>query len=645
MINRRFLNFETYGEFQSKLPEIPQDSIVFVQSKPCIWTHGKEYVCRGGDASVNGGVLSFTDDGNDVVFTIEQDNADLILRDSNGNYSKATYVLGSVFTDTITSLRSKDNEIINALNGKLGIDALTEYSKTSIIQGWLNNKQDKLTAGTGIAINQSTNTIYSTLDTEPYVIVQELPVEGNPNKIYLLETSTYQGVPKFEQWKYRINNNYNTFPIVLTDGQSEYVSGSWVQLGDVDLGVNLSLYAKREQLDALWDELTTKYATIQYVNDNYVTKVYADGTYIKQSDVYTPAQEGGVSGIIEDESQGGSSGSGSGGNVRIDVDSELSVVSMNPVENRAITLALRDKADSDDLRRYATLDSLQTKVDQSVLNSYADKTLVNSLLQTKQNVLTAGDGIRISNNVISSTVDTNVYVIVDELPQSDISDQKIYLLESTVDNETTYTEYRYKNGEWVEIGIKTPTIDMQLYLSKQEAAGIYQPIGSYVTQQTLNQFDTALRGDMANTYATLTYVNTELANYQLAGDYATTSDLTTLLNNIASIYATPSDLTSAIDTLRTWVTDNYVNKTEVHTPTQDSSQESDDIYTGNSSSTPSGGGGNQNPSVQVNNMVTLSTRSYQQLVDNDLVDPDTYYFTYEVENEPLGLGMFPINLT
>ena len=120
------------------------------------------------------------------------------MRDSNGNYSKATYVLGSVFTDTITSLRSKDNEIINALNGKLGIDALAEYSKTSIIQGWLNNKQDKLTAGTGIAINQSTNTIYSTLDTEPYVIVQELPVEGNPNKIYLLETSTYQGVPKFE---------------------------------------------------------------------------------------------------------------------------------------------------------------------------------------------------------------------------------------------------------------------------------------------------------------------------------------------------------------------------------------------------------------------------------------------------------------
>jgi hypothetical protein len=44
-------------------------------------------------------------------------------------------------------------------------------------------------------------------------------------------------------------------------------------------------------------------------------------------------------------------------------------------------------------------------------------------------------------------------------------------------------------------------------------------------------------------------------------------------------------------------------------------------------------------------MVTLSTRSYQQLVDNDLVDPDTYYFTYEVENESLGLGMFPINLT
>jgi hypothetical protein len=37
-------------------------------------------------------------------------------------------------------------------------------------------------------------------------------------------------------------------------------------------------------------------------------------------------------------------------------------------------------------------------------------------LSLKQDVLTAGDGISITDNVISSTIDTNVFVIVDQLP-------------------------------------------------------------------------------------------------------------------------------------------------------------------------------------------------------------------------------------
>ena len=49
-------------------------------------------------------------------------------------------------------------------------------------------------------------------------------------------------------------------------------------------------------------------------------------------------------------------------------------------------------------------------------------------------------------------------------------------------------------------------------------------------------------------------------------------------------------------------------------------------------------------------MVTLSASAYQYLVDNDLVDRNTYYFTYEGEDEPSGdtwhFGdAFPIVLT
>lgn len=59
-------------------------------------------------------------------------------------------------------------------------------------------------------------------------------------------------------------------------------------------------------------------------------------------------------------------------------------------------------------------------------------------------------------------------------------------------------------------------------------------------------------------------------------------------------------------------------------------------------------------------MVTLTTQQYQLLVDNNLVDESTYYFTYEGEettnwtfggtfpitfNEDNGVGTFPITLT
>lgn len=60
-----------------------------------------------------------------------------------------------------------------------------------------------------------------------------------------------------------------------------------------------------------------------------------------------------------------------------------------------------------------------------------------------------------------------------------------------------------------------------------------------------------------------------------------------------------------------------------------------------------------------NNMVTLSTRAYQLLVDANAVDPDTYYFTYEgddIQSWTFGdtfpitfgsesAGTFPITLT
>lgn len=80
----------------------------------------------------------------------------------------------------------------------------------------------------------------------------------------------------------------------------------------------------------------------------------------------------------------------------------------------------------------------------------------------KQNSLTAGSGIEIKNDVISSTLDTEVYVIVQTLPSAEeASPNKIYLLEqNNGDGTYRYIQYRLRNGQWVSFDAVAPDIDL-----------------------------------------------------------------------------------------------------------------------------------------------------------------------------------------
>ena len=72
MINKRFLNFKTYNGFLAKKDEIPEDSIVFIQDKPCIWARGKEYICDGPSiASVENDILTFKNGNDKTIFTLQ----------------------------------------------------------------------------------------------------------------------------------------------------------------------------------------------------------------------------------------------------------------------------------------------------------------------------------------------------------------------------------------------------------------------------------------------------------------------------------------------------------------------------------------------------------------------------------------------
>ena len=51
-------------------------------------------------------------------------------------------------------------------------------------------------------------------------------------------------------------------------------------------------------------------------------------------------------------------------------------------------------------------------------------------------------------------IDTNLFVIVDELPEEDIKDGKIYCIKDTssTDKQNVYIEYAYLNSKWEKIG-------------------------------------------------------------------------------------------------------------------------------------------------------------------------------------------------
>ena len=110
-----------------------------------------------------------------------------------------------------------------------------------------------------------------------------------------------------------------------------------------------------------------------------------------------------------------------------------------------------------DIPTLATKEELALKADKSSLVDYLLKTEAQSNYETisgaqgkYQAKLTAGTGIEITGeNVINVTLDTNIYQVVESLPESEINPNKIYLVLSSESGETNlYTEYLYVNSEW-----------------------------------------------------------------------------------------------------------------------------------------------------------------------------------------------------
>lgn len=160
-----------------------------------------------------------------------------------------------------------------------------------------------------------------------------------------------------------------------------------------------------------------------------------------------------------------------------------------------------------DIPTLATKEELATKANASSLDNYLLKTEAQSTYETingaqgkYQAKLTAGTGIEITGeNVINVTLDTNIYQVVESLPESEINPNKIYLVLSAESGETNlYTEYLYVNSKWEKIGEYKADVDLTPYLKSSEAASTYatkQELAGEVSER--EKQDSALGGMIA----------------------------------------------------------------------------------------------------------------------------------------------------
>lgn len=116
-------------------------------------------------------------------------------------------------------------------------------------------------------------------------------------------------------------------------------------------------------------------------------------------------------------------------------------------------------------KTYAKKTDIPTDVvSNATLKNYA----TTEQLKTKQDALTAGEGIALKNNVISCTLDTKLYKVVVDLPAKG-EENKIYLVESNEKGaQNIYIEYAYINGSWEILGEYRASVNLEPYALKTD---------------------------------------------------------------------------------------------------------------------------------------------------------------------------------
>ena len=262
-----------------------------------------------------------------------------------------------------------------------------------------------------------------------------------------------------------------------------------------------------------------------------------------------------------------SSGGGGTGGAVDSVNGQTGTVVLDASDVNAYTKEESDgkyatKAEIPSTDNLATKDELALKADKSSLGDYLTNTDAQSTYETisgaqgkYQSKLTAGTGIEITGNVINVTLDTNIYQVVESLPDSGINPNKIYLVLSAESGETNlYTEYLYVNNKWEKIGEYKAEVDLTPYLKSSEAASTYakkselagetearEQAITNLTATVQGKLDTSIYNSEKATFETKEHV---AATYQPKGEY---------LTSIPENYVTDEELNGKGYATKSWV--------------------------------------------------------------------------------------------
>lgn len=164
---------------------------------------------------------------------------------------------------------------------------------------------------------------------------------------------------------------------------------------------------------------------------------------------------------------------------------------------------------------------------------------INAKLDKKQDILTAGYGISITNNEgkleIGVNLDTTIYKVVQKLPNADEARTNIIYLVPSNASQGSFNEYLYIKKEenvydWEQLGTLSSTVDLTNYYTKTQVNEIKEEI-----QGVFNGFKT-------NTEGKFTEINTKIEgieNTSITAEDVTTSDKTSF---ISVNYAIPNTL-------------------------------------------------------------------------------------------------------